>query len=330
MAELVGHENPLAPIKKLAEKDRLPSAMLFVGAEGIGKRMAAKTIAQYYLCEHKGSTLACGTCGKCVRLNAEQSEDAFFLKPDGDSIKIEAVREAIHFLSLKALGRGKFIIIDDADALTAQAANALLKSLEEPPANTYFILISAHPSRLLATIRSRCQVYRFQPLSLSEVHSVLTRHTDLSGTVEEWMLRASEGRCGKILRWMQGGGERLRDKSFAFVRVLLDPSWPASFFSVSEVAENKTEAQDMVGLVLQVLRDAYLFSVGLKEQTIHSDQEERLAEFAKAGPRTLVRVWQKALRLEADLDSPMDLKLSLENLYFESRAALAAPAHALD
>lgn len=327
MVEIIGHENPLAQIRLLLESDRLPSAMLFVGPEGIGKKIAAKFVIQFYVCENKN---ACGSCGKCLRIIKEQSEDAFFLKPDGDSIKIEAVREALQFLSLKALGRGKFIIIDDADALTTQAANALLKSLEEPPERTFFILVSAHPSRLLATIRSRCQVYRFQPLSLSDVHSILTRHSDNLGTVEEWMLRASEGRCGKILRWMQGGGERLRDKAFAFVGVLLDPSWPASFCSIAEIAENKVEAQDMVNLVLQILRDSYLFNFGLNEQIIHSDRYDRLEEFAKAGPRTLVRVWQKALRLENDLDSPMDLKLSLENLYFESRAALAAPAHALD
>ena len=327
MVEIIGHENPLSQLRKLIDGDRLPTSMLFTGPEGIGKKTAAKFVGQYYVCENKN---ACGKCGKCVRVLKEQSEDVFFLKPDGDSIKIESIREALQFLSLKALGRGKFVLIDDADAMTVQAANALLKSLEDPPARTFFILISAHPSRLLATIRSRCQVYRFQPLSLADVHSILTRHTDLAGTVEEWMLRASEGRCGKILRWMPGGGERLRDKAFAFVRVLLDPSWPASFFSISEIAENKTEAQDMVNLVLQILRDSYLFAFGLNEQVIHSDRRDRLEEFAKAGPRTLVRVWQKALRLESDLDSPMDLKLSLENLYFESRAALAAPSHALD
>lgn len=325
--EIVGHEKPISQLRKLMDSDKLPTAMLFVGPEGIGKKIVAKFVCQYYVCENKN---ACGKCGKCVRVLNEQSEDVFFLKPDGDFIKIEAVREALQFLSLKALGRGKFVVVDDADAMTVQAANALLKSLEEPPAKTFFILISAHPARLLATIRSRCQVQRFQPLSLSDVHSVLLRHTDLTGTVDEWMLRASEGRCGKILRWMQGGGERLRDKAFTFVRVLLDPSWPQSFLSISEIAENKVEAQDMVNLVLQILRDSYLFAFGLNEQIIHSDRTDRLAEFAKTGPRTLVRVWQRALRLENDLDSPMDLKLSLENLYFESRAALTAPTHALD
>ncbi|OQW53411.1 MAG: hypothetical protein A4S09_07365 [Proteobacteria bacterium SG_bin7] len=324
---IVGHESPISRLRKLLDADKLPTAMLFVGPEGIGKKIVAKFVAQYYVCENQN---ACGKCGKCVRILNEQSEDVFFLKPDGDFLKIEVVREALQFLSLKALARGKFVIIDNADAMTMQAANALLKSLEEPPANTFFILISANPLRLLATIRSRCQIHRFQPLSLSDVHAVLIRHGDTAGTVEEWMLRASEGRCGKILRWTQGGGERLRDKAFTFVRVLLDPSWPPSFLSISDVVENKIEAQDMINLVLQILRDSYLFAFGLREQIIHSDRSERLAEFAKAGPKTLVRVWQKALRLENDLESPMDLKLSLENLYFESRAALSAPLYALD
>lgn len=325
--DLVGHTHLLERFRSLVEQDSLPSASLFIGPEGIGKKRTAKWMAQLYLCERQ---TACGVCGKCLRVEQEQSEDVFFLKPDGDTLKIEAVREALQFLNLKALGRGKFIIVDDAHTMTAQAANVLLKSLEEPPIKTFFILISSNPSRLLATIRSRCQVFRFQPLSLAEVHTILNRNTDLQGGVEEWMLRASEGRCGKILRWMHGGGERLRDRAFAFVRVLLDPSWPESFLSVAEVAENRMEAQDMINLVLQILRDSYLSCFGLNEQIIHSDRSERLKEFSKAGAGTLVRVWQKALRLEADLDSPMDLKLSLENLYLESRAALTASPHVLD
>ncbi len=325
--ELVGHKAIVEHIRNLAAQDRLPSAALFVGPEGVGKKTVAKHWAQLYLCENQSG---CGQCGKCQRIALEQSEDVIFLRPDGESLKIEAIREALQLLNLKALGRGKFIIIDDADTMTVQAANALLKCLEEPPARTYFILISANPARLLATIRSRCQIFRFQALSLTEVHAVLSRNADSLGAVEEWMLRASEGRSGKILRWLQGGGDRLRDKAFAFVRVLLDPAWPTSFFSIAEMAENRLEAQDMVNLVLQILRDSYLVCFGLNEQIIHFDQRERLQEFAKAGPNALVRVWQKALRLEADLDSPMDLKLSLENLYLESRAALANPTHVLD
>lgn len=324
---IIGHEQVLSLLNALVAENKLPSACLFVGVEGIGKMLAAKFVAQKMLCQQQ---TACGQCGKCQRVLLEQSEDVCFVKPEGDVIKIEQIRSAMDFLSLKALSTHRFVIIDGADQMTSQAANALLKSLEEPPMGSYFILLASQPARLLPTIRSRCQSFKFFPLSIEQVRMVLNSTQGNISGLEEWMIRASEGRSGKILRWVDRGGEQLREKAFAFVKLVLDPAWTGSFFSVSELVETREEAQDLMGLVLQILRDSYLNCFGLNDKLIHIDKKNSLSEFSGVGARVLLKLWQKAMALEQELLSPVDLKLSLENIYLESRPLHATTNYFLD
>jgi hypothetical protein len=103
------------------------------------------------------------------------SESIMLVEPDGASIKIEQARDILQFISLRRIGRARVVIIDQAHLLNPQAANSLLKSLEEPPDGTYFFLVTSVPASILATIRSRSQQVRFGPLSADELTHILTR-----------------------------------------------------------------------------------------------------------------------------------------------------------
>jgi len=140
---------------------RLPHALLIKGQQGIGKHVLAERLASALLCEypdHDGQ--ACGDCQACGWLQAGTHPDLFKLQPEeaGKVIKIDQVRALNTALAMTShAGRYKVAIIQPADAMNVNAANSLLKTLEEPAANTLLMLLTAAPGRLPATIRSRCQ-----------------------------------------------------------------------------------------------------------------------------------------------------------------------------
>lgn len=173
-----------------AHMDRLPHALLLCGAAGGGKRLFAETLAARLVCEHpRGDGLACGTCTSCIWLAAGTHPDFRLVAPMGEDekrqgagadtdsgsqppssasgaaagtqIRIQQIRALDDFTALSSHRGYRVGIVDPADALNPAAANAFLKTLEEPPAHTCFILISRNQSRLLPTLRSRCQILSF-------------------------------------------------------------------------------------------------------------------------------------------------------------------------
>lgn len=173
---IIGHARAIGTLRQAAIADRLHHAYLFVGPDGIGKRQVAIALAQVINCVGPSAAAAtpCGECTHCRRIVEGQHPDVVMIAPDRSKarpvIKIDAVRgllRQVHYKPYEASRR--VVLIDDAEALTEEAANALLKTLEEPSGETLFMLISARPQRLLATIRSRCQRVNFAPLSRAQV-----------------------------------------------------------------------------------------------------------------------------------------------------------------
>jgi len=152
---------------RLAE-DRLPHALLFAGPEGLGKRYLADILASALLCEHRSADgLPCGECHACHLLASGNHPDYLHLRPEEDkrTIGVDQIRELATFFSLKShSGDHKVVVLEPADVMTTAAANALLKTLEEPTPGSFLILCSDQPASLLATIRSRCQKQTFTPV----------------------------------------------------------------------------------------------------------------------------------------------------------------------
>lgn len=153
---MIGHQKQLRFLKKLAERDRIPHALLFSGPAKVGKKTAAREWAETLL----GEPLKNGW-----------HPDLILLEPDeGKEIKIGQVRELIWKLSLRPYSaKVKVAIIDEAQTMNFESQNCFLKTLEEPGSNTILILISEYPDRLLATIRSRCETIKFYPVAKKEM-----------------------------------------------------------------------------------------------------------------------------------------------------------------
>ncbi len=152
-------------LNRLVASGRLPHAMLFSGYAGVGKQRFAHAFAQFLLCEMPLSEGGCGACKQCRLSVADTHPDLLQLAPEapGKAIRVDDIRRLDDFIAKTAQQGGwKIIIINPADAMNLNAANALLKNLEEPGEKTLLLLLSSAPDRIPATIRSRCQKLNFK------------------------------------------------------------------------------------------------------------------------------------------------------------------------
>src|SRR3989304_3301349 len=184
---IIGHDEIVEKFRLALKRGRLASSFLFAGPSGIGKRSFTIKLAQGLLCQnHSEEELdPCEKCPSCVQVIAGTHPDFYLIsKPDDKSfIPLELLigdkehrrREGLcHYIALKPyMGGRKIAVIDDADYLNAEGANALLKTLEEPPPRSVLILIGTSPAKQLPTIRSRCQLVRFQALPVEVVAELL-------------------------------------------------------------------------------------------------------------------------------------------------------------
>jgi len=202
LMDVIGQERAVNILLRTIQRGRLPSSYLFAGESGIGKKFTAINLVKVLNCQktvnsHQSIVISlkedkeeseglstidyrlidcCDDCPSCKKIDSGVHPDFLLVSPEGGQIRIEEIREIDDVLSFKAFeGRSKAVIVDEADTMNPYAANAFLKTLEEPPKDSIIILISSNPDRLPDTIRSRCSRVSFAPLSYDACRKVLER-----------------------------------------------------------------------------------------------------------------------------------------------------------
>jgi hypothetical protein len=179
MYKVVGHVQQRETLARLVRDGRLPSALIFAGIPSIGKHAIALELTKQLLCHSKLTTAVtnggCGACQSCALFDAGNHPDLHRLSfGSQEGASVDDLREILERLSLKAfLGGRKVAVFNDADSLSVVGANILLKSLEEPRPDSFFILVLSNPSRLPATLLSRCQRWFFDRLSPHEMKAAI-------------------------------------------------------------------------------------------------------------------------------------------------------------
>ena len=221
---IAGHARLLSLLSRVIARDSMPPAVLLAGPSGVGKRLTAMAVAQAVNCLQPRTTPeferdACGECASCRRIARGVHPDVIVVEPgDSGSIKIEQLRDVIDRAQYRPFeGRRRVVIIDEADAAGGDAQSALLKTLEEPPSASLFILVSSIPDALLPTVISRCPRLRFGPLTPAEVARVLIEQ---HGYAEPDARAAAAEADGSIGRALAAQSEEIGEAREAAQRVL--------------------------------------------------------------------------------------------------------------
>lgn len=195
---IIGNEQIKKELERAVIENKVSHSYMFVGIEGIGKQMTAKSMAQMILCTNE-TQKGCHQCKSCIEFMSNNHPDYLYLEPDGNSIKIEQIRYLQRKIQEKPIiSNKKVYIINDADKMTTEAQNCLLKTLEEPPEYSTIILIGSNENAFLNTIKSRCMKIAFQPIEAKYIKQYMEENYGMAN-ISQNMLEAFQGSLGKAI-----------------------------------------------------------------------------------------------------------------------------------
>ena len=204
-SQIIGQAGAIQFLKGVMAKGKIPHAYLFAGIPGIGKTTTALALTRAVNCQERIMEEGCGQCPACRQLEGGNFPDLVFIQPDGQNIKIGQIRDLNRTLSFKPLsGRYRVSILEQAELMTDEAANSLLKTLEEPPPNNILILTVTEPLALFPTIVSRCQKVLFRPIPVRDIADWLMESLNLNDEKAHVLARISEGSLGRAIRMCEG------------------------------------------------------------------------------------------------------------------------------
>ena len=328
---------PIRLLTAFVRKDRLPHALIFTGVDGVGKRSAAMALALSLNCEalqvqgdvsgkgpgHKPAEVlptACRDCRPCRWILAGNHPDVIRVDPVGKLIRIDQIRRLLDSLSKKPYGRGRrIVLIADAHGMNPEAGNALLKMLEEPPANTILILTTNQTSDLLPTIVSRCQRIRFRPLPSDTIRSLLITQEGLARQEADAVARMAGGSYTRAVSLFRQGWIARRNW---IIREISTPQAAVARLALAEqLASLKEHLPDALECILNYYRDVLVWRYHPRQITNRSLQPE--IEQAAADTRAdalidRIRATQEALRY---LKANANPRLTMETLLLQLDAA---------
>ena len=266
-SHVVGQKAIIETLRNQVIHDRIAHAYLFCGSRGTGKTSTAKILAKAINCEHPVNGDPCGECGNCQRMDHEESLDIIEIDAASNNgvDEMRDLRDTVKYPP--QFGRYKVYIVDEVHMLSSSAFNALLKTLEEPPAHVVFILATTEPQKLPETILSRCQRFDFGRLSTAEITGRLKEASDQSGAVVSdgalmMIARAAEGGMRdalSILDMCLGYGDHIDE---SMVRSILGTSDQSFLFDFGKalIDENPPDAFRMIDEMIRDGRDPSVFA----------------------------------------------------------------------
>lgn len=195
--KIIGNDKIKEMLYKSVKDKKTSHSYLFVGIEGIGKKEIAKEFAKMLLCINDNKY--CNTCKSCIEFDSNNNPDFLYIEPDGNSVKIEQIRYIQRKIQEKPIiSNKKVYIINDADKMTTEAQNCLLKTLEEPPEYSTIILIGSNENMFLSTIKSRCMIIHFLKIEDEKIRKYLEEKYELKD-ISTNMLEIFQGSIGKAI-----------------------------------------------------------------------------------------------------------------------------------
>jgi DNA polymerase-3 subunit delta' len=278
---VVGHDWAVTLLLRAIQGGHAAHAYLVTGLEHIGKSTLARTLAQALNCT--GQPVPCGQCRACKLIAAGKHPDLHLVAPEGNTLKIDQVRALQHDLALAPMeGRSRVAILEGMDKATAEASNALLKTLEEPPPHVVLVLIAPEAEALLPTIVSRCQLVALRPLSVQAVHHALVERWGVDDARAQTLAHLSGGRLGWAIMAAQDESVLARRAQLLDDLARLAGQGRVERFAYAEeMAADSAAARETLKLWQTWWRDAMLLASGSDAPLTNSDRLDALRHHAE-------------------------------------------------
>jgi DNA polymerase-3 subunit delta' len=311
-AKIRGQDNALSFLKASLKNNRLSHAYIFCGPEGSGKFLAALNFAKAIMCQNALSCEPCDNCPSCKKIDAKSHPDLFVLRPEkeGGSVKIDDIRQLIKDIYLKPFeAKKKVYIIDEAQSMKHEAANALLKTLEEPPTDSMLILITDNLKSLFHTIVSRSQVVRFYPLKADVIKDILIKEHALEEYKAHVLSKLASGRLGEAVKYKDDN--LFQNRSLIINKV--------SKRSLSELSFDELPKQDLklcLNIMLTWFRDILSAKAGVDDSMlVNIDKKDMISsEAGKLSFKYLEDIINSIILTLGYLDQNANAKLAMNVL----------------
>lgn len=313
--EVFGHESRTSLLESAIRTGRIAHAYLFHGMEGIGKRTAALAFAKAINCR-RDDTAPCGECDSCRKAERGVHPDIVAVS-GGQAIRIGDIRDLQAQMVFRPFeGNRRVFILDGADRMNIAAANALLKTLEEPFPLNILILVTSRPDHLPATILSRCQRMRFDPLPAESVASFLSESFSIAEEQARILAASSGGSIGKALLLKDQGYIELRDRILDGIAAIRGPADIFTF--LAEFGSDKEAILDRLDIMAAFFRDALVYrETGSADDMINRDRAGQIRRLADAfSSRKLLDGIRAMGEARQSLERNMNKQLTLELMMF--------------
>jgi len=348
--KIIGQKQPIGILTTLLQNGNVPHALLFIGNEGIGKHTTADIFAMLCNCLGNVNTNLtdskqaittgnihsefripnsefnynpCGACKACRKIKSGSHPDIIWIKPSGQVIKIEQIRDLRLIITMKPYSaKLRVVIIDDAQTMNPAASNALLKVLEEPPDRTVFILIAENKRDLLPTIASRCQLIRFHPIPFKHIEEMLTTQKNISSEKAAVLAAMSHGSFAKALSLLENDWINRRD-------LLLRAIWPDTLNShtlqssamimalSARFADEKDNIMEVLDGIKSWLRDLLVCRY-CPEKVINYDLIDKICYMSeKITIGTLLAKLEAVQTAQKKIQANANLRLTLDSLFMQ-------------
>ncbi len=301
-SKLIGNDDAKRSLKRLLANGRVPNSLLFAGDEGVGKRQFALQVAKAFVCKEPTDGEACGVCAACRRADVfvfpksdkgEDFEQVFFSEhpdvgtviPFKRNVRVDAIRDLEREANFRPYeAEARFFIIDDAHKMNDAAANALLKTLEEPPATSYIFLITSRPDSLLPTIRSRCQMMRFAPVETDEIERFLIDDRAFTHDEARLAARLARGSVGRAVSVDVAKFKTNRERMMGVLRNAVETGDRAALLRISEElndAKNKDNFEENLDILESLIHDVWTLRLsGEDSRIVNTDLANDLSRIA--------------------------------------------------
>jgi DNA polymerase-3 subunit delta' len=276
-SDIIGQNEIVNALKAVLKDDSSRHAYIFAGPEGNGKRMVAKIFAAALLCTARNSFVRCESCQSCRLFESGTNPDFYVLEAEGASIGVDEVRKMQQDISIRPLyGAKKVYLIVEADKMTVQAQNCLLKTLEEPPGYAVIILTTVNTNSLLETIRSRSILYNFRKNTDEEIKNCLQKIKGYELPGIDFIVSYANGVPGKAIELVESEDFRInRDKALEVILRLRNSKLIEIFDAYGFFEENKDNIDSILDIILIFYRDLLITKkTGNENILINSDKKD--------------------------------------------------------